>query len=158
MYCIFYTDVDECDIDGACDQNCTNTNGSFICSCDDGYTLDSDGRTCNGNLYIYIYIHLHTLLFIASSLHTLFVYLNCNNILVLSFYLDINECLTLPCMQNLLCNNIDGSFECLCPPGTVMMGDECLGKLKQVVNIYWHESLVCLLVCRDARIFTCLIF
>ena len=35
-------------------------------------------------------------------------------------------------MSDLLCNNIDGSFECLCPPGTVMMDDECLGKLLYV--------------------------
>ena len=28
----------------------------------------------------------------------------------------------------MLCNNIDGSFECRCPPGTVLMDDECLGK------------------------------
>ena len=44
--------------------------------------------------------------------------------------LDINECFTLPCMPNLLCNNTDGTFECLCPPGTVRMDDECLGKLQ----------------------------
>ena len=43
------TDVDECS-EGAhnCDQLCTNIVGSFTCSCNTGYTLDSDGRTCIG--------------------------------------------------------------------------------------------------------------
>ncbi len=40
-------DNDEClaNTDG-CDQVCTNTIGSFQCSCIDGYTLSSDGRSC----------------------------------------------------------------------------------------------------------------
>ena len=36
-------DVDECaeDSDG-CEQVCTNTEGSYLCSCFLGYTLDKD--------------------------------------------------------------------------------------------------------------------
>ena len=41
-------DIDECGMDGACDQTCTNTDGSFVCSCDSGYALDGNGRDCNG--------------------------------------------------------------------------------------------------------------
>ena len=41
------SDIDEC-IEDACDHNCTNTDGSFICSCNDGYELDDNGRSCNG--------------------------------------------------------------------------------------------------------------
>ena len=42
-------DIDECsdDTDG-CDHNCTNTEGSFKCSCQEGYTL-TDGTSCQGN-------------------------------------------------------------------------------------------------------------
>lgn len=42
-------DTDECgnDLDN-CDQNCTNTLGSYVCSCITGYDLDPDGHTCNG--------------------------------------------------------------------------------------------------------------
>ncbi|XP_065910791.1 mucin-like protein isoform X2 [Dysidea avara] len=40
-------DIDECAELGACEQNCINTDGSFECSCDSGYELDNDGRSCN---------------------------------------------------------------------------------------------------------------
>ena len=44
-----HADIDEC-IEGSanCDQDCTNTIGSYMCSCNPGYHLASDGRTCNG--------------------------------------------------------------------------------------------------------------
>ena len=41
---------DPCD-DNLCDQFCENTNGSYKCSCQEGYILDNDGLTCNGKLY-----------------------------------------------------------------------------------------------------------
>ena len=43
------TDINECDQNmHSCDSNaiCTNTNGSFTCNCNDGYT--GDGMTCTG--------------------------------------------------------------------------------------------------------------
>ena len=44
---IWHIDVDECAAN-PCDQNCTNNEGSFVCSCNNGYVLDDDQRTCNG--------------------------------------------------------------------------------------------------------------
>ena len=42
-------DINEClSSNGGCSQNCTNTNGSYICSCQTGYMLTVDNRTCNG--------------------------------------------------------------------------------------------------------------
>ena len=42
-------DVDECSTSNSgCVQICTNTVGSYICSCYRGYVLGSDGHTCNG--------------------------------------------------------------------------------------------------------------
>ena len=42
-------DINECTTNnGGCLQTCTNTSGSFVCSCMAGYTLDSDSRSCNG--------------------------------------------------------------------------------------------------------------
>ena len=51
---LFPADVDECamGIDN-CDQNCANTMGSYTCTCNAGYQLNSDGHTCNGWYYIW---------------------------------------------------------------------------------------------------------
>ena len=42
-------DIDECAENSSnCTQNCTNTVGSFTCSCGSGFTLGNDRRTCQG--------------------------------------------------------------------------------------------------------------
>ena len=46
---IIYSDIDEC-VEGTdgCDHNCTNTDGSYYCTCMDGYKLESDNHMCTG--------------------------------------------------------------------------------------------------------------
>lgn len=34
-----FIDIDECVRDSPCDHNCNNTDGSYVCSCRDGYNL-----------------------------------------------------------------------------------------------------------------------
>ena len=45
------TDIDECTLPGASncnfDARCNNTNGSYICTCNRGYS--GDGFNCSGN-------------------------------------------------------------------------------------------------------------
>lgn len=43
-----YPDINEC-AEGLdqCAQNCHNTDGSYTCSCNTGYTLDANGRSCS---------------------------------------------------------------------------------------------------------------
>ena len=44
------TDIQECNNNnGNCDHNCTNTEGSYYCTCEDGYEQQDDGHTCKGN-------------------------------------------------------------------------------------------------------------
>ena len=46
-------DINECSLlNGNCSQVCTNTNGSYLCSCNSGYQLSSNNRSCNGMLSI----------------------------------------------------------------------------------------------------------
>ena len=45
----FCLDIDEClSPDNGCEQICNNTVGSYVCSCMNGFTLNADGRTCDG--------------------------------------------------------------------------------------------------------------
>ena len=45
----FSLDINECNTNnGGCSQICTNTQGSRVCSCRTGYTLASDGTSCEG--------------------------------------------------------------------------------------------------------------
>ncbi|MED6258746.1 Low-density lipoprotein receptor- protein 1B, partial [Ataeniobius toweri] len=39
-------DHDECAMYGACSQTCTNTYGSYRCSCTEGYILQPDRISC----------------------------------------------------------------------------------------------------------------
>lgn len=39
-------DLNECEPPGHCSQQCTNTKGSYYCSCVPGYTLELDKHTC----------------------------------------------------------------------------------------------------------------
>ena len=41
-------DINECNGDHVCNHNCNNVNGSYTCSCDPGYVLQSDHRSCKG--------------------------------------------------------------------------------------------------------------
>ena len=46
--------MNECDTDnGGCSQNCVNNDGSFECTCKDGFSLGDDKRTCKGIVYIF---------------------------------------------------------------------------------------------------------
>ena len=72
-----FADIDECFAGtDMCDQTCTNTEGSFSCSCDEGYNELPDG-TCEGwqiikfilnfgrqnNIYFYIALSLLCIIF-----------------------------------------------------------------------------------------------
>ena len=67
MVCLIFTavpDVDECALGtDDCDGNatCTNLEGTFSCSCNDGFTDDSadglnPGRSCTGNIFFFFTI------------------------------------------------------------------------------------------------------
>ena len=49
MLYAYCTDINECNNSFPCDQICTNTIGSFECSCESGYSME--GNLCTGNDY-----------------------------------------------------------------------------------------------------------
>ena len=49
FYCTKISDINECSVrKGECQQNCKNLPGSYECSCDEGYRLRGDLKTCEG--------------------------------------------------------------------------------------------------------------
>ena len=48
---LFKLDHDECGSDDTnnCVHNCYNSEFSYYCTCDDGYSLEEDGYSCSGN-------------------------------------------------------------------------------------------------------------
>ena len=49
MYTYYMTDINECvTFNGYCDQNCTNTIGSYTCSCVEGFVINNNSRSCDG--------------------------------------------------------------------------------------------------------------
>ena len=49
LFICLFSDINECDDDtDDCEQICTNTEGSFYCSCMNGFILDDNGKNCTG--------------------------------------------------------------------------------------------------------------
>ena len=46
--CLQSSDINECELNHPCEQECSNNIGSFECVCNPGYTLNADGMTCEG--------------------------------------------------------------------------------------------------------------
>jgi len=104
-----YVDNMECDNNPPpCEDVCSNTIGSYQCSCSDTSTSVTDDGRCIGIVYY------------LSSLQT-----DMHNIMF--FTLDINECL-IPeiCQHN--CTNIAGGYFCSCHQGyRLINGHNCTG-------------------------------
>ena len=68
---LFSSDINECQTDnGGCTQTCDNIDGSYQCSCWDGYELTSDGHTCIGESTILLFImHQKISMFCGSCMH-----------------------------------------------------------------------------------------
>lgn len=45
----FLIDINECEVNnGGCDQNCTNSFGSYQCGCFEGYMYNNPANICDG--------------------------------------------------------------------------------------------------------------
>lgn len=56
--CLLFIDINECEIgQSSCTQTCTNSIGSYTCSCNEGYHLDSNGYNCLGQSFVLYRTH-----------------------------------------------------------------------------------------------------
>ena len=118
---MFFSDIDECSADSIpCDENadCTNSDGSYSCTCKQGFT--GDGATCDGKPEHSQKLCYHTPKNSSAPLNFLF------NFSVTS---DIDECSadSSPCDENADCTNSDGSYSCTCKQGFTGNGSTCTG-------------------------------
>ena len=52
LYAILDADIDECQLDtDGCQGGCNNTDGGFLCTCEEGLQLQADSVTCQGNMH-----------------------------------------------------------------------------------------------------------
>lgn len=66
--CVLVSDLDECALSPKpCNFLCKNTEGSYLCSCPRGYSLQPDGKTCKGSRHSYVCLST------ASENHEMFV-------------------------------------------------------------------------------------
>lgn len=102
-------DHSECDNGtDSCDQHCHNTNGSYYCTCDDGYKLQPDGNTCQGIIQVIWYM----------------------NTIYLWYSIDIDECKYHLAGCNQICINTIGNYTCDCFKGFQLKANNrtCIGE------------------------------
>uniref|UniRef100_A0A8W8N5D1 Fibrillin-1 n=1 Tax=Magallana gigas TaxID=29159 RepID=A0A8W8N5D1_MAGGI len=122
--------IDECVRDSPCDHICNNTDGSYVCSCRDGYNLVNvskcedidecktintgiDGcQTCTNTLGSF-----YCLCFAGYTLNSTTL-INCHNI-------DECEEQTADCALNATCSDTDGGYTCTCKTGFEGNGKKC---------------------------------
>ena len=72
------TDINEC-LTGyhECQHVCKNTNGSFACTCHDGFILGMDAKTCQSK-YATVYFFKLSYCYLYLILHTFWSFLTCD--------------------------------------------------------------------------------
>lgn len=114
---LYYSDVNECvTCNGSCSQICSNTIGSYTCSCAAGYMLSVDNRTCLGTHFV---ITCSTCILI---LYNIILYKSCFS-LSSQANRDINEWATFNGNCSQLCSNTIGSYMCSCFVGYFLSAD-----------------------------------
>ena len=126
--CCYWIDFNECESGTPlCDENafCVNTDGSFYCNCDIGYTGSGDIRNCSG---------IFTVIFLLTGK------------VIITCFADIDECVlgSDNCHDNATCMNSIGSYTCMCNDGFEGNGSHCISEFncfpydRKFINIYYR--------------------
>ena len=147
------SDINECSTgNGGCNQVCINVIGSFQCSCNAGYELDSDQRTCIGMCSVLVCtcmcVYVCVFVFVCMCVH------DCVDVRGQHYmhsysnsHADTNECGNRNggCAQS--CHNTAGSYYCVCGSGYTLSSNShgCNGehndKIMYHVNIIHHATV-----------------
>lgn len=124
-----FPDINECndtELVHECDHTCINTIGSYACTCNSGYNLNVDGRTCDGTLLIVLLLESLQFIFTCFSVS------------------DIDECANNNDLCAQACINTPGSYTCDCNPGYTLdpNGFSCIGEM-----IICSTLTICYIVC-----------
>lgn len=126
---VHLADVDECSaLQGQVCRNgqCINGLGFFQCFCHEGYENTLDEKNCVGECETQR---------TAEVIRVEQAPLNWSRLST-----DVNECVRLPgtCSPG-TCQNLDGSFRCICPPGYEVQNDQCIGETRvRALDVLGH--------------------
>ena len=120
-----------------------NTVGWFNCSCNDGYTLDLDGYSCNGKRPIDT---SRNKIIIQNPKESCMLIKACTmqDLRCVVTAVDVDECeveggeMLHNCSLLATCNNTIGSFECRCNEGFDGDGVDCQGEDIYPAIYRWH--------------------
>ncbi|KAM9316797.1 thrombomodulin-like [Gastrophryne carolinensis] len=115
-------DIDECN-QYVCEQQCVNSQGNYSCSCFDGFVINEKDpkkckRVCNST---------------TCKAECEKNGCKCPDGYILEenedkhkICVDVDECLDNPCEKTLSCENLFGSYSCICPEGYVVSNTKCI--------------------------------
>ena len=105
----FNVDINECmEESDRCDHNCQNTEGSYTCTCSEGFLLDNDGYSCIGMLQYDILMPQR----LQKQQYGDMIWDHC-----IICNVEIDECQDGNSSCEQVCMNTIGSYECTCNDG-----------------------------------------
>ncbi|XP_059169376.1 mucin-like protein [Physella acuta] len=118
-YCF---DIDECEDNTTCHQNCTNTEGSYICSCNNGYVLNrTDSRSCLAKNCSNRCVMQNT----WYCDEAVGVCMCKDGITTADCHKSMDHCVSNPCPSDRKCNSNDLGYECVCLNGLPPVNGTC---------------------------------